>query len=332
MKGRDILKGMVGATDQKKPDANPQQVHRPAGAVRAMNMSLGRLNEEAAAAKVLRETLAQGDRVVELDPAQVEAAFIQDRIPVAVDVTLEALKASIRENGQQVPILVRPHPEKAKLYQAAYGHRRLRAAGELGLKVKAVIRQLSDQELILAQGQENGQRVDLSFIERALFARRMDDHGFDRETIAQALSVDKPEVSRLLQVAQAVPDAIILAIGPAPKIGRPRWLALADRLKVQASARKAAAMTGAEDFGAADSNDRFASLWAALNEAAPEQKMRASDEAVKTRKGIVLGTLSRSGKGAKLAIRSQAFADFMAERMPQLVAEFEKRDEGASDA
>ena len=327
MKGRDILKGMVGSTDQKKPEQSaPQQAHRPAGAVRAMNMSLGRLNEEAAAAKVLRETIAQGDRVVELDPAQVEAAFIQDRIPVRLDETLEALKASMRENGQQVPILVRPHPEKPKLYQAAYGHRRLRAASELGLKVRAVIRQLTDEELILAQGQENGHRVDLSFIERALFARRMDEHGFDCETIAQALSVDKPEVSRLLQVAQAVPDDIILAIGPAPKIGRPRWLALADRLKTAPLARKAVTLTSAEEFGAADSNDRFASLWTALNEAAPEQKSRLSDEPVKTRKGAVLATLSRSGKGAKLAIRSQAFAAFMAERMPQLVEEFEEQD------
>ncbi|MGO7206546.1 ParB N-terminal domain-containing protein, partial [Rhizobium ruizarguesonis] len=143
-KGRDILKSMVGAVEPTRPEVpSVQQPHRPSGAVKAMNLSLGRLGEEAAAAKALRESLASGDKVLEIDPAAVEMSFIRDRIPVDKDAEFERLKQSIQESGQQVPILVRPDPARAGHYQAAYGHRRLRAAAEIGVPVKAVVRKLT---------------------------------------------------------------------------------------------------------------------------------------------------------------------------------------------
>lgn len=238
-KGRDILKSMVGAVEPARPETpSAPPPHRPSGAVKAMNLSLGRLGEEAAAAKALRESLASGDKVLEIDPSAVEMSFIRDRIPVDKDPEFERLKQSIQESGQQVPILVRPDPLKTGHYQAAYGHRRLRAAAEIGVPVKAVVRKLTDEELILAQGQENGPRVDLSFIERALFARRMDEHGFSREMIAQALATDKPETSRLLQVAQTIDPEIILAIGPARRSDVPAGWPLPKNSGRQAGGRR----------------------------------------------------------------------------------------------
>src|SRR5690606_36556655 len=53
------------------------------------------------------------------------------------------------------------------------------------MTVRAVVRDLSDTELVLAQGKENAERRSLSFIERAFFAKALIDHGFDRAT-AQA--------------------------------------------------------------------------------------------------------------------------------------------------
>jgi ParB family transcriptional regulator, chromosome partitioning protein len=321
MKGRDILKSMVGTTEPGKADGAAAPLpHRPAGAVRAMNLSLGRLNEEAAAAKALRETIASGDKVIELDTATVELSFIQDRIPVDRDSAFEELKHSIEENGQQIPILVRPHPEKPKAYQVAYGHRRLRAMSELGKPVRAIVRNLTDEELILAQAQENGPRVDLSFIERALFARRMDEHGLDRETISKALSVDKPETSRLLQVAEGVPADIILAIGPAPKIGRPRWLAFAERLRDGSFVTKVNAIVASPEFLAFDSNKRFEHTWKTLNAV---EKAVAASETIATSKGREVGSLVHGRRGAKLTITSKNFAEFLADEMPTLVARFE---------
>lgn len=331
MKGRDILKNMVSSAgdDAAKTSIQSQPQHKPAGAVRAMNLSLGRLGDEAAAAKELRSALAAGDKVVELSPAQIEASFIQDRIPTENDAALDELIASMRESGQQVPILVRPHPTKDNHYQAAYGHRRLRAAIVLERSVKAIVRQLSDEELIVAQGQENGPRVDLSFIERALFAKKLEQHGFDRDRISQALSVDKPETSRLLQVSDVIPTEVILAIGPASKIGRPRWLAFAELLKDRAASKRVADAIADDHFTASDTNERFTRLW---NHAqGPKPSKKDATGKIRTRKGIVLASIERTNKGAKVNITSEAFAQFLDAQMGDLVERFERENASETD-
>ncbi|UTV41910.1 plasmid partitioning protein RepB (plasmid) [Ensifer adhaerens] len=322
MKGRDILKGMVNSAEHYKAEVHHSVVpQKPAGAVRAMNLSLGRLNEEAAAARELRDAIAAGDKVIELDPSLVEVAFIRDRIPLDADPQFDELKASISESGQQVPILVRPHPDKPNQYQAAYGHRRLRASADLARPVKAIVRNLTDEQVILAQGQENGPRVDLSFIERALFARRMEEHGFGRETISKALSVDKPETSRLLQVAEGVSTEIILAIGPAPKIGRPRWLAFVERLKDGASAKRAQKEIQSADFLGDETNRRFERLWKTMTST---EKKSKTVESIRTKKGIALASIERNARGSKITVTSAEFAEFMSTRMPEFVARFEQ--------
>uniref|UniRef100_UPI003F238DD1 plasmid partitioning protein RepB n=1 Tax=Rhizobium sp. F40D2 TaxID=3453141 RepID=UPI003F238DD1 len=324
-KGRDILKSMVGAVEPSRPDAQSAPPHRPSGAVKAMNLSLGRLGEEAATAKALRESLASGDKVLEIDPTAVEMSFIRDRIPVDEDPEFERLKQSIQESGQQVPILVRPDPLKAGHYQAAYGHRRLRAAAEIGVPIKAVVRKLTDEELILAQGQENGPRVDLSFIERALFARRMDEHGFNRDMIAQALATDKPETSRLLQVAQTIDPEIILAIGPAPKVGRPRWLAFAEKFREAGGQKKARAAISAAAFQTLESNGRFDAIWKALEEKSAPQR---AEQTLRTQGGAQLASVTRSGKTFRITVKSAAFSEFLAQRLVGLAAEFEEENKG----
>ncbi|MBY5357377.1 plasmid partitioning protein RepB [Rhizobium leguminosarum] len=325
-KGRDILKSMVGAVEPTRPEVpSVQQPHRPSGAVKAMNLSLGRLGEEAAAAKALRESLASGDKVLEIDPAVVEMSFIRDRIPVDKDAEFERLKQSIEESGQQVPILVRPDPARAGHYQAAYGHRRLRAAAEIGVPVKAVVRKLTDEELILAQGQENGPRVDLSFIERALFARRMDEHGFSRDMIAKALATDKPETSRLLQVAQTIDPEIILAIGPAPKVGRPRWLTFAEKFRETGGQKKARAAISAAGFDALETNSRFDVIWKVLEEKRAPQR---GEQTLRSQGGAPLALVARSGKTFRITVRSAAFSEFLAQRLIGLAAEFEEENEG----
>ncbi|MFK4259385.1 plasmid partitioning protein RepB [Agrobacterium tumefaciens] len=331
MKGRDILKNMVSSAggDAPKGTAQPHPQHKPAGAVRAMNLSLGRLGDEAAAAKELRSALAAGDKVVELNANQIDVSFIQDRIPTENDGALDELIASMRESGQQVPILVRPHPTKDNRYQAAYGHRRLRAAIVLERPVKAIVRQLSDEELIVAQGQENGPRIDLSFIERALFAKRLEQHGFDRDRISQALSVDKPETSRLLQVADAIPTDIILAIGPASKIGRPRWLAFAELLRDKVAADRVVDAISDTQFRGIDTNERFARLWAKAQ--GPKAPKINTGGKIRTRKGIVLASMERTAKGAKITVTSEEFAHFLNARMSHLVEDFEKENASETD-
>jgi len=112
-----------------------------------------------------------------------------------------------------------------------YGRRRLRALRSLGLPAKALVRSLSDEEAILAQGQENTQRLDPSFIEKALFAAELATSGYEQAIILDALAVDKPMLSRMTKVARSIPQSVIERIGSAHGIGRRRWEELADQMR-----------------------------------------------------------------------------------------------------
>ena len=175
--------------------------------------------------------IEEGSVIVDLDPKLIDDSFIADRVADANDPTLAGLVESIDGSGQQVPILVRPNPGVLGRFQIAYGRRRTSAALILGRPVRAVVRSLSDDELVVAQGKENLERRDLSYIERAFFALRLERHGFRRETIMSAMGIGKGDLSTLIAVARTVPEDVVQAIGPAPAAGRPRWMLLTDQIK-----------------------------------------------------------------------------------------------------
>jgi ParB family transcriptional regulator, chromosome partitioning protein len=317
LKGRDALREMLAEGKPKMPeDAVP--VARSVGAVKAMNLGLQRLSDDASAAKSLRATLANAEHVVEIAPSEIELSFVRDRLPVETDPSFESLKAQIAAQGQQLPILVRPHPEDPRRYQVAYGHRRLRAAAELGRPVRAIVRKLSDDELVIAQGQENGQRHDLSFIERALFAAALEKRSFDRDTISAALGVDKPELSRLLGVVVAIDLAVIHAIGPAPKVGRPRWISLADRATVPNASERIRAIVDGDGFAAMDSNSRFTAVLSALTESGARSP-RHTRSPVPTK---AIAWIEKSARSFQLISREKAFGTFLEGRLQSLIDEF----------
>ena len=139
------------------------------------------------------------------------------------------------------------------------------------LPVRALVRELTDAELVVAQGIENSQRQDLSYIERALFATRLEDRGFERSIIMDALATDKGELSKLISVARSVPESIIEVIGPAPKAGRRRWIALADALRDSAVKRKVERATKDPDLLKADTDTRFLRVFAATKPSSEPQ-------------------------------------------------------------
>jgi ParB family chromosome partitioning protein len=209
---KNLLQELMNAPDVKS--AEPLRPRQAKGAIGAVSKSIADLKSRS---------------VTDLHPDQIRAGGLKDRLDEdgAAD---EALVASIREHGQQVPVLVRPHPTEPDFYQIVYGRRRVAALRALGQPVKALIRDLDDKALIIAQGQENSARQDLSFIEKVNFARQMQEAGYDRKTICAALHIDKTVISRMLKIADSVPVRLIEAIGSAPSIGRNRWVALADAL------------------------------------------------------------------------------------------------------
>nr|WP_318246560.1 plasmid partitioning protein RepB [Rhizobium sp. T1473] len=244
------------AASEKTPTEKSTQRVRT-GAISAMGSSLQEMAEGAKAAARLQDQLAQGDAVVALDPSSIEGSSIADRLPTPVDPKFDQLVASIADEGQQVPILVRPHPDATGKYQIVYGRRRLRAAIHLSREVFAIVRSLTDRELVIAQGRENLDRADLSFIEKALFALHLEDAGHDRSTIIAALSTDKSDLSRYISVARDIPLAIASQIGPAAKVGRSRWVALAEALQTVGSSEIVEQVVASDEFRVSDSDTRF---------------------------------------------------------------------------
>jgi ParB family chromosome partitioning protein len=273
-----------------------------------MSRSLERLTAEVEAARSLGSQLAVGTSIVELDPSVVDPSPVPDRLPAASPEMEEAFIAAIRERGQESPILVRPHPKLPGRYQVAFGHRRLRAATALGRSVRAFIKNLTDEELVVAQGQENNARADLSFIERASFARVLEDRGHSREIIMAALMVDKTELSRLISVRRCVPDYIVSAIGPAPKAGRGRWVALAKHLERQDAQLRAQQLVAEAAFSNASSDDRFVRLFAVLQER--QSPMMAVTGAWTATDGTHIARVDRTKVSVQLTFNERLAPDF----------------------
>jgi len=99
------------------------------------------------------------------------------------------LAESIRSQGLLQPILVRPHNER---YETVAGHRRYLAHRLLGeVKIKSIIKELSDEETLLIRAMENDQREDLNPIEKAkVYSRLKERFGWSAETIAQKMGRD----------------------------------------------------------------------------------------------------------------------------------------------
>lgn len=304
------------------PAPTPAPARVGAGPVRTMGLSLDRLKGEEQA---LREALAAGATVVELDPALIAPSFVADRFVDEED-DGGALRRSIAESGQESPILARPHPDEPGRFQVAFGHRRVRACRALGIKVRAVVRALSDAELVVAQGAENAARVDLSFIEKASFAHALERRGFDRPTIMQALATDKTELSKMIAAARAVPAEFARQIGPAPAAGRRRWLAFAEALADAAALKRARAAVAATRAAGGDSDARFAAAFAAVLDkpaALPPARREWRDA-----EGRAMLRLERRRAGLMLSVDPQTasgFEDFLVSRLDDLLAEFRRK-------
>jgi ParB family transcriptional regulator, chromosome partitioning protein len=310
----------------------------PSGSVKAMGLALGDLSARADEADRLRIELddlkqkadeTAGARIVELDSALIDASPFADRLSAGAthDDSFAELSASLKADGQQVPVLVRPHPKVEGRYQAAYGHRRIRALGELGIAVKAQVRDLDDAALMLAQGKENAERRNLSFIEKALFAQTLSEAGFARPQVQAALAVHKAELTRLFQVAEAIPVVVARAIGPAPKTGRPRWMALGELLKRAENRAKAGDEIISKRFLEAATDQRFLLVWQKLLKPAKPQPMPRASSKLILDDGRIVGRFT-GGLKPEIAFEPSEirFAEWLAENFARLHAQYVEED------
>lgn len=123
---------------------------------------------------------------------------------------IEELKESIIQHGILQPIIVR---KSIKGYEIVVGERRFRAAKEAGLKsVPAVIRELTDEQMMELALLENLQREDLTPIEEAKAYQSLIEHlHITQEELAKRLGKSRPHIAnhvRLLSLPPVVQDYI----------------------------------------------------------------------------------------------------------------------------
>ena len=93
-------------------------------------------------------------------------SFPNHPFKVLDDDKMETLVDSIRENGILNPVLVRP--DQTGNYEMISGHRRLHAAGIVGLKkIPAIVKEMTDDEATIVMVDANVQREEILPSERA---------------------------------------------------------------------------------------------------------------------------------------------------------------------
>ena len=127
------------------------------------------------------------------------------------ETALAELSRSVAEHGVLQPILVRPVPGGA--YQIIAGERRWRAARAAGLtEIPVVIKELSDEETMVAALIENLQREDLNAMEEARGYRSlMEEFNLTQDEAARRVGKSRSAVAnalRLLQLPGAVQELV----------------------------------------------------------------------------------------------------------------------------
>ena len=188
---------------------------------------------------------------------------------------------------------------------------------------------LTDTELVIAQGKENAERRNLSFIERALFAANLDAGGFDRATINAALAVHTTELSRLLTVAAGMPATIVTLIGPAPKAGRTRWMELAEYLQTEGARQLAVQTLDAPSLKRLGTDARFEALMETLRNSASGPK---AAEVIANARGEPVVRITRSGRGLRVWVDGRfghGFGAYLVRSLPDLMHRFDAETDQA---
>ena len=120
---------------------------------------------------------------------------------------LHELAQSIKENGVIQPIIVRQSPVIG--YEILAGERRYRASLLAGLRsIPAVVKQLSDQEMMVQSIIENLQRENLNPIEEARAYESLVEKGFTHAEIADKMGKSRPYISNSIRLL-SLPEQII---------------------------------------------------------------------------------------------------------------------------
>lgn len=151
------------------------------------------------------ETINEADKVNQISVGEIRTNPYQPR-KIFDQAALEELAESIKEHGILQPIVVRKAGEK---YELVVGERRFRAAKLIKLKeVPAIIKELTDQQMMELAILENLQREDLTPIEEAeAYQKLMEALNLTQEQLAFRLGKSRPHIANHVRLL-ALPENV----------------------------------------------------------------------------------------------------------------------------
>lgn len=216
----------------------------------------------------LKAERVAGMLVLRLDPKRVRSTqFINrhERAFLESDPKFIELKESLRLNGQEQPIRVRPVANDPMVdFEIVSGHRRHRASLALDAEVAGGFPLLAlldgkaseSRDLVLKMYRENEERADLSAYEKGAMFRQWLASGVFAEQgqLATAIGVSDATVTKYLQIAE-LPSSVVAAFAD-PRDIAVRWshdlvkALKAQPAKVEEAAQRLANTSPRPDAGA----------------------------------------------------------------------------------
>ena len=175
------------------------------------------------------EPEAKSGEIQRLPLASIVSNPMQPR-RVFADGELDELTASIRENGLLQPLVVRPAPGTIDRFELVAGERRFRAVSRLNWPdVAALVRDASDETLLVLALVENLQREQLNPVEEAEAYEALGERfGMKQGDIAKAVGKDRSTVANLVRLLKLPPSIRKLVESGALTQGHARALLTVD--------------------------------------------------------------------------------------------------------
>lgn len=150
------------------------------------------------------ESLDLGERIIQLDPRDIDPNPQQPRLSFREE-SLQELADSLRRDGVQEPVIVRRRNNR---YELVTGERRVRAAIMADLAtVPAIVRDVSDADMLRLGIIENVQREDLNAIELArAYQKLMEAFHWTQEELARQVGKSRVGVTNLLRLLNLPED------------------------------------------------------------------------------------------------------------------------------
>ena len=144
------------------------------------------------------ELVTDNDKIVEIALDEIKKNPYQPRTYFNEE-KLNELKESIEKNGLLQPIIVK---KAVKGYYIIAGERRYRAFELLGKKeIPAIIKEMTDDEMMIFAVLENLQREDLSALEESeSYKNLMDKMSLTQEELAKKLGKSRPYIANSLRL------------------------------------------------------------------------------------------------------------------------------------